>query len=83
VLDLLTKTNMLGCRLIVSPIDVKVKISVDAGKQVDRERYQKLVGRLIYLCHNRSDISFAISVVNRHMHDPRKGHMDAIYHILR
>jgi hypothetical protein len=41
--------DMLGCRLAVSLIDVKVKISVDVGEQIDRERYQRLVGRLIYL----------------------------------
>jgi Reverse transcriptase (RNA-dependent DNA polymerase) len=83
VLDLLTETGMLGCRPAVSPIDVKTKIGADAGEQVDRERYQRLVGRLIYLCHTRPDISFAVSVVSRYMHDPRKGHMNAVYHILR
>jgi Reverse transcriptase (RNA-dependent DNA polymerase) len=83
VLDLLTETGMLGRRPAVSPIDVKTKIGADAGKQVDRERYQRLIGKLIYLCHTRSDISFAVSVVSRYMHDPRKGHMDVVYHILR
>ena len=83
VIDLLTETGMLGCRPAVSPIDVKAKISAEAGEQVDRERYQRLVGRLIYLTHTRPDISFAVSVVSRYMHDPRKGHMDAVYHILR
>jgi hypothetical protein len=38
---------------------------------------------LIYLCHTHPDISFTVSVVNRYMHDPRKSHMDAVYHILR
>jgi hypothetical protein len=83
VLDLLTETGMLGCRPAVSPIDVKTKIDADAGEQVDCERYQRLVGRLIYLCHTHPDILFAVSVVSRYMHDPRKGHMDVIYHILR
>ena len=45
--------------------------------------YQRLVGRLIYLTHTRPDISFAVSVVSRYMHDPRKYHMDAVYHIER
>ena len=76
VLDLLTETGMLGCKPAVSPIDVKIKISAEVGEQVDRESYQRLVGRLIYLTHTRPDISFAVSVVSRYMHDPRKGHMD-------
>jgi Reverse transcriptase (RNA-dependent DNA polymerase) len=39
VLDLLTKTYMLGCKPAVSPINVKTKIVADAGEHVDRERY--------------------------------------------
>jgi hypothetical protein len=83
VLDLLTETGMLGYRPAVAPIDQKFKLSAEAGESVDRERYQRLVGRLIYLSHTRPDISFAVSVVSRYMHDPREGHMDAVYHILR
>lgn len=56
-------------------------LCVESGKPVNRERYQRLVGRLIYLCHTRPDISYAVSVV--YMHNPRSGHLDAIYRILR
>jgi hypothetical protein len=42
-----------------------------------------LVGRLIYLCHTHPDISFAVSMVSRYIYDPRKDHMDALYHIPR
>jgi Reverse transcriptase (RNA-dependent DNA polymerase) len=83
VLDLLAETGMLGCRPAVAPINQKFKLSAEAGEPVDRERYQRLVGRLIYLSHTRLDISFAVSVVSRYMHDPREGHMDVVYHILR
>jgi len=58
VLDLLTETGMLGCRPASAPIDQKSKLSAEAGEPVDRERYQRLVGRLIYLSHTRPDISF-------------------------
>jgi Reverse transcriptase (RNA-dependent DNA polymerase) len=81
--DLFTETGMLGCRPAISPINQKFKLSAEVGEPVDRERYQRLVGRLIYLNHTRPDISFAVSVVSRYMHDPREGHMDAVYQILR
>ena len=55
----------------------------ESGDPVDRERYQRLVGRLIYLCHTRPDISYAVSVVSRYMHDPRTRHMEVVYQILR
>jgi hypothetical protein len=56
---------MLGCRPVISPIDVKANISVGKIEHIDRERYP----RLIYLCHTRSDISFAVSIVSRYMND--------------
>ena len=30
----------------------------------NKERYQKMVGRLIYLSHKRPDITYAISLVS-------------------
>ena len=58
-------------------------LSKDVGASVDKERYQRLVGRLIYLSHTRPDIAFALSVVSQFMHDPRTSHMDVVYRILR
>jgi hypothetical protein len=83
VLDLLTETGMLGCRPCSSPIDKNHQICAESGDSVDRETYQRIVGRLIYLCHTRPDISYAVSVVSRYMHDPRTGHMEIVYRILR
>jgi len=83
VLDLLTETGMLGCRPCSTPIDKNHQISAECGDSVNKETYQRLVGRLIYLCHTRPDISYAVSVVSRYMHDPRTGHMEVVYRILR
>ena len=83
VLDLLAETGMLGCRPCGSPIDRNHQTCAESGDPVDREKYQRLVGRLIYLCHTRSDIAYAVSVVSRYMHDPRTGHLEVVYQILR
>jgi hypothetical protein len=83
VLDLLSETGMLGCRPALTPIDPNHKLCAESGDPVSRERYQRLVGRLIYLCHTRPDISYVVSVVSRYMHDPRSGHLDVVYQILR
>jgi hypothetical protein len=42
-----------------------------------------LVGKLIYLAHTRPDISYAVSVVSRYMHDPRVSHHEVVYQFLR
>ncbi|KAM3407194.1 hypothetical protein ACQJBY_000937 [Aegilops geniculata] len=82
-LDLLSDTGMLGCRPASTPIDQNHKLCAESGEPVDKEKYQRLVGRLIYLCHTRPDISYAVSVVSRYMHDPRSGHLETVYRILR
>ena len=61
VLDLLAATGMLGCRPCGSPIEKNHQTCAELGDSVDRERYQRLVGRLIYLCHTRPDIAYAVS----------------------
>ncbi|RVX07414.1 Retrovirus-related Pol polyprotein from transposon RE1 [Vitis vinifera] len=50
---------------------------------VDRGRYQRLVGRLIYLSHTRPNIGFAVSAVSQFMHSPTEEHMEAVYRTLR
>ena len=49
----------------------------------DKEQYQRLLRRLIYLSHTHPDIAFAVSMVSQFMHAPRQQHFDAIYRILR
>ena len=49
----------------------------------DKECYQQLVEKLIYLSHTRPDISYAVSVVSQFMHLPGEEHMEAVYRILR
>ena len=74
---------MSGCRPTPTPIEQNHRLHDGDGGPVDRERYQRLVGRLIYLSHTRPDIAFAVSVVSQFMHDPRTHHMDAVVRIIR
>ncbi|RVW16742.1 Retrovirus-related Pol polyprotein from transposon RE1 [Vitis vinifera] len=82
VLDLLTETGMSGCKLSDTPIKARKRTESD-GKPVDRERYRRLVGRLIYFSHTRPDIAFTVSVVSQYMHSPKESHLEAMYKILR
>lgn len=82
-LDLLSDVGMLGCRAAPTPIDQNHKVTAQSGEPMDKESYQRLVGRLLYLCHTQPDIAFAVSVVSRYMHEPRSGHLDAVHRILR
>lgn len=84
VLDLLSETRMLGCKPVKNPIEQNHKLfECSSASRTDKGRYQRLVGKLIYLSHTRPDIAYAVSVVSQFMHDPRKPHMDAVDRILK
>jgi hypothetical protein len=83
VLDLLSKTGMLHYKPLSTPIEQNHRLQAEAGEQVDKGLYQRLVGHLIYLSHTRPDIAYAASIASRYIHDPRKGHMDLVYRILQ
>ena len=84
MLDLLDETGMLGCKPAETPIEPNEKLQPTKAENVkDRERYQKHVGRLIYLSHTRLDIAFSVSMVGHFMHALGLEHFEAVYRILR
>ncbi|XP_038887082.1 uncharacterized mitochondrial protein AtMg00810-like [Benincasa hispida] len=83
-LDLLQETEMTECKLEDTPVEVNNNLvnSVD-NVPVNKERYQCLVGKLIYLSHTRLDISYAVSLVSQFMQAPCERHMKIVTRILR
>ncbi|KAL6326856.1 hypothetical protein AAG906_012131 [Vitis piasezkii] len=57
----------------------KKAMEICKGTPVDIVRYQRLVGKLIYLSHSWLDIAFAVSVVSQFMHAPYEEHLEAVY----
>ena len=83
VLDLLKETYMLGCKPVDTPIVEKHHLGIYQDQEpVDKGRYQRLVGRLIYLAHTHQDIAYAVSAVSQFMHSPSVDHMAAFMRIL-
>jgi hypothetical protein len=75
---------MLGCKATDNLVEVNVKLGeCSKSPLVDKGRYQRFVGRLIYLSHTCPDITYVVSVVSQFMHSPREPHMEAVYRILR
>ena len=84
VFDLLKETGMSRCRPTDNPFDPNQKLGDDKeGDMVNTTRYQKLVGKLIYLSHTRPNIAFVVSLVSQFMHSPYKKNLEAIYRIFR
>ncbi|WVZ24536.1 hypothetical protein V8G54_003080 [Vigna mungo] len=84
ITDLLKETGKTGCRPASTPVDPNIKLgSMEEDVVVDKEMYQRLVGRLIYLSHTRPDIAFAVSLVSQFMHQPKEAHLQAALRIVQ
>ncbi|OMO93820.1 hypothetical protein CCACVL1_06334 [Corchorus capsularis] len=84
VLDLLAETSMFDCKPAETPIVMNHKLTIQQDQTPgNKERYQRLVGRLIYLSHTRPSIAYAVSIVSQFMHAPSEDHIEAVYRILR
>lgn len=49
----------------------------------DREAYQRLVGRLVYLTITCPDICYVVQHLSQFMHSPKKSHMDAALRVVK
>ena len=84
ILDLLNEIGFLGCKPADTPMDSTKRLNrSEESTLVDKGRYQRLVGKLIYLSHTRPDIAYSVSVVSQHMNNPIEDHLDAMNKILR
>ena len=70
-LDLLQETAMSACQPADTPVEKGLKLCVETNQvPLDKGRYQRLVGRLMYLAHTRPDLAYALSIVSQFMHNP-------------
>ena len=61
-----------------------LKLCIESNQVlVDKGRYQRLVGRLMYLAHTRPDLAYALSIVSQFMHNPGEQHMNPVMRIFR
>lgn len=84
VLDLLKETGMSACEPVATPVEEGLKLCITSNQvPTDKGRYQRLVGRLMYLAHTRPDLAYALSIFSQFMHNPGEQHMSAVMQILR
>ena len=74
--NLLKETGKLDCKPVTTPMEPNQKLG-EAKEEpaVDKEMYQRLVGKLIYLAHTQPDIASSVTVISQFMHDSRKSHL--------
>jgi len=74
---------MSDCKPTDTPMDQSAKLWEKGDTLVDTGRYQRLVGKLIYLAHTRPDIAFSVSVVSQFMHALYEEYLEVVHVILR
>ena len=68
VLDLLGETGQLSYKPTETPIEPNIKLLSSKNDEVkDKEQYQRLVRRQIYLSYMHPDIAFIVSMVSQFM----------------
>ena len=75
---------MSACQPTDTRVEEGLKLCVETNQVlVDKRRYQRLVGRLMYLAHTRPDLAYTLSIVSQFMHNPGEQQMNAAIRILR
>ena len=81
---MLGETGLVGCKAAETPIEPNLKLQAAKPEEViNKDQFQRLVGRLIYLSHTCPDIAFAVSMVSQFMHSLGPEYFDAAYRILK
>ena len=83
ILDLLKEIGMSDSKPSKTPMEANLRLGdSDKNVPVDTARYQRLVGKLIYLSHTLLDIAFVVSVVSvvsQFMHSPYEQNLEVVY----
>ncbi|XP_071689212.1 uncharacterized mitochondrial protein AtMg00810-like [Rutidosis leptorrhynchoides] len=86
-IELINEFGLLGSKPVAVPMDFNVKLNTEPNSNdallSNVTKYQKLVGKLIYLTNTRPDIAFAVQCLSRYMHSPLSSHLKLALRILR
>ncbi|XP_055830949.1 uncharacterized mitochondrial protein AtMg00240-like [Solanum dulcamara] len=95
-LELIAEAGLAGAKPAGTPLEQNLKLtSVKYDEHVspkrehanpvlkDPGRYQRLVGRLLYLTMTGLDLAFSVQKLSQYMHCPKESHMDAALRVVR
>lgn len=81
---ILQETGMSDCNAVLTPMDAGLVLKKAQDEEdVDETEYRRNIGCLRYLLHTRPDLAFAVGLLSRYMHKPKKSHAVALKQVLR
>lgn len=82
--EMLKIFEMTECKEVTNPSKTNTKLDVCAGEEyINVTFYKQMVGSLRYLCHNKSDICYAVNIERIFMSIPNRSHLIVVKRILR
>ena len=82
--DLLSKTNMIGAKDVLTPLSTTTSLKLVYGtSSTNSTEFRSVIGALQYLSLTRLDISFSVNKLSQFMHKPTVTHWTAAKRLLR
>ncbi|KAL9817547.1 putative RNA-directed DNA polymerase [Arabidopsis thaliana] len=82
--NLLEDAGLTECKPSSIPMDPTVHLTKEMGTLLpNATKYRELIGRLLYLCITRPDITFAVNHLSQFLSAPTDIHLQAAYKVLR
>ncbi|GKF30430.1 ribonuclease H-like domain-containing protein, partial [Tanacetum coccineum] len=86
-LELLNEYGLLACKPATTLLQQNIVLSVVESEKdkylSNMTKYQKLVGKLVYLSVTRPDIAYVMHCLSQHMHATLQSHFGAGLRVLR
>ena len=89
-LELISETGLSGARPSLTPLETNMKLtSADYMQDVhdelftDINKYQKVIGKLLYLTNTRPDIAFSVQCLSQFMQKPTLSHWNATLKVVK
>jgi hypothetical protein len=82
--EILKRFDMLECKSMNTPMEMKLKLLVDTSSElIDATLYRQIIGSLMYLTNTRPDICFFVNTLSQFLVEPRHGHLVVGKHVMR
>nr|KYP57037.1 hypothetical protein KK1_003291 [Cajanus cajan] len=83
-LDIINEASLLGARPAPTPLEQNHHLALATGQPLSNpEQYRRLVGRLIYLCFTRPELSYCVHILSQFMQNPQQDHWNVALRVVR
>jgi hypothetical protein len=84
VVEILKRFDMLDCKSMNTPMEVKLKLLVDTSLElIDATLYRQIIGSLMYLTNTMPNIYFSVNTLSQFLVEPRHVHLVVAKHVMR